>query len=115
MTLIASECPRIDINYGKRKLLQEITIKSFILCKGPEYAKTLTKLETDLTIDMMANALWKDWKFKAYNFNTLGAPPSCGLLHPLLKVRSEFRQIFLEMRPYVKNKENSFTTSKCFE
>uniref|UniRef100_D3TMA3 phenylalanine--tRNA ligase n=1 Tax=Glossina morsitans morsitans TaxID=37546 RepID=D3TMA3_GLOMM len=89
--------PNLVTEYKKRKLLQEITIKSFILCKGPEYAKTLTKLETDLTIDMMANALWKDLKFKAYNFNALGAPPSCGNLHPLLKVRGEFRQIFFEM------------------
>lgn len=27
----------------------------------------------------------------------LGVPPSSGFLHPLLKVRAEFRQIFLEM------------------
>lgn len=26
-----------------------------------------------------------------------GQPPECGHLHPLLKVRSEFREIFLEM------------------
>ncbi|EEC08963.1 phenylalanyl-tRNA synthetase alpha chain, putative [Ixodes scapularis] len=27
----------------------------------------------------------------------MGVPPDCGHLHPLLKVRSEFRQIFFEM------------------
>lgn len=83
--------------YKKRKLLQEITTKSFILSKGPEFSTTLTKLETDLTVDMLASGLWKDLKFKAYNFDALGAPPTRGHLHPLLKVRTEFRQIFLEM------------------
>lgn len=83
--------------YKKRKLLQEITIKSFILSKGPEFSTTLTKLETDLTVEMLTSGLWKDLKFKAYNFDALGAPPTRGHLHPLLKVRTEFRQIFLEM------------------
>jgi len=84
-------------DYKKRKLLQEIVTKSFILTKGPEFSLTLTKLETDLTVDMLASGLWKDLKFKAYNFDALGAPPECGHLHPLLKVRTEFRQIFIEM------------------
>lgn len=83
--------------YKKRKLLQEVTTKSFILSKGPEFSTTLTKLETDLTVEMLASGLWKDLKFKAYNFDALGAPPTRGHLHPLLKVRTEFRQIFLEM------------------
>lgn len=40
---------------------------------------------------------WKDKHFKDYNFESLGGAVDCGHLHPLLKVRSEFRQIFLEM------------------
>lgn len=40
---------------------------------------------------------WKKLPFKAYNFSALGLPPACGHLHPLLKVRSQLRQIFLEM------------------
>ena len=40
---------------------------------------------------------WKDKHFKEYNFNALGVMPHCGHLHPLLKVRAEYRQIFLEM------------------
>jgi len=35
--------------------------------------------------------------FKKYNFQTLGTPLKGGHLHPLLKVREEFRHIFLEM------------------
>lgn len=84
-------------DYKKRKLLQETTIKSFILRKGPEFATTLTKLETDLTMDMLTSGLWEQLKFKSYNFDALGAAPTRGHLHPLLKVRTEFRQIFLEM------------------
>lgn len=83
--------------YKKRKLLQEVVTKSFIISKGPEFSTTLKKLETDLTVEMLANGLWADLKFKAYNFDALGVPPDCGQLHPLLKVRTEFRQIFLEM------------------
>lgn len=30
-------------------------------------------------------------------YSISGQPPECGHLHPLLKVRSEFREIFLEM------------------
>ncbi|XP_040153845.1 phenylalanine--tRNA ligase alpha subunit [Anopheles arabiensis] len=83
--------------YKKRKILEESVTKSFVLSKGPEFATTLKKLETDLTVEMLASGLWKDLKFKAYNFDALGAPPGRGQLHPLMKVRTEFRQIFLEM------------------
>lgn len=84
-------------DYKKRKLLQEVVTKSFVISKGSEFSTTLTKLETDLTVDMLSGGLWEGLKFKAYNFDSLGAPPDCGQLHPLMKVRSEFRQIFLEM------------------
>lgn len=83
--------------YKKRKLIQEIVVKSFLLKKGPEFSLELKKLETDLTTEMLMSGNWKDLKFKEYNFDALGVPPECGYLHPLLKVRSEFRQIFLEM------------------
>uniref|UniRef100_A0A2K5F3Z0 Phenylalanine--tRNA ligase alpha subunit n=1 Tax=Aotus nancymaae TaxID=37293 RepID=A0A2K5F3Z0_AOTNA len=40
---------------------------------------------------------WQDRPFKPYNFLAQGVLPDSGHLHPLLKVRSQFRQIFLEM------------------
>ena len=40
---------------------------------------------------------WKTMQFKPYNFNSLGMPLQAGHLHPLMKVREEMRQIFLEM------------------
>jgi phenylalanyl-tRNA synthetase alpha chain len=40
---------------------------------------------------------WQTAQFKQYNFEAAGAPPLGGALHPLLKVRDEFRNIFFEM------------------
>jgi phenylalanyl-tRNA synthetase alpha chain len=40
---------------------------------------------------------WKTQTFKQYNFNATGIPPQGGHLHPLMKVREEFRHIFFEM------------------
>ncbi|XP_053693925.1 phenylalanine--tRNA ligase alpha subunit [Sabethes cyaneus] len=87
----------IKNEYKKRKILIESVTKSFVLSKGPEFSTSLKKLETDLTVEMLASGIWKDLKFKPYNFDALGVPPERGQLHPLMKVRSEFRQIFLEM------------------
>lgn len=81
----------------KRKLLQEIIIKSYIIKKGSEFSTSHIKQETDLTSDMIYSGSWKEKTFKPYNFSALGIPPDCGHRHPLMKVRSEFRQIFLEM------------------
>lgn len=40
---------------------------------------------------------WKQQTFKEYNFDAMGIPPVRGHLHPLMKVRAQYRQIFLEM------------------
>jgi phenylalanyl-tRNA synthetase alpha chain len=40
---------------------------------------------------------WKEKSFKPYNFAALGAHTPSGALHPLNKVRHEFRNIFFEM------------------
>ena len=40
---------------------------------------------------------WKGASFKQYNFAAAGQPTEGGALHPLLKVREEFRQIFFDM------------------
>lgn len=87
----------IKNDYKKRKLMIENVIKSFIISKGPEFTTVLKKLETDLTTDMMSSGAWKDLKFKDYNFEALGAPPAAGHLHPLLKVRTEVVDIFVQM------------------
>ena len=81
----------------KRKLIKEVSSKSYILTKGPKFTLDSQKPETDLTAQMIKDGSWKEKTFKAYNFNSLGTPLACGHLHPLMKVRSAYRQIFLEM------------------
>ena len=83
--------------YKKRKLIQEVTEKSYILSKGDNFSLNISKAETELTPEMIASGSWKTANFKSYNFNALGISPPGGCLHPLLKVRAEYRQIFLEM------------------
>ncbi|KAL1377710.1 hypothetical protein pipiens_014355 [Culex pipiens pipiens] len=87
----------VKAEYKKRKILTEVVTKSFVLSKGADFSTSLKKLETDLTVEMLASGIWKDLKFKPYNFEALGVPPERGHMHPLMKVRTEFRQIFLEM------------------
>ncbi|KAL7988343.1 hypothetical protein Chor_007262 [Crotalus horridus] len=81
----------------KRKLLAEVTIKTYWVKKGSAFSTTIAKQETDLTPEMITSGSWRDLKFKSYNFEALGIMPESGHLHPLLKVRTQFRQIFLEM------------------
>lgn len=99
-------------DYKKRKLIQEVTVKSFLLKKGSEFTTTVSKLEAELTPEMISTGTWKNSKFKPYNFDACGQIIDGGNLHPLLKVRSEFRQIFLEMgfteMPTNNYVENSF-------
>ena len=81
----------------KRKLIKMHKIVSFKISKGPEFALEIQKEETDLTADMLSSGNWKTAKFKPYNFKALGSDQNAGALHPLNKVRHEFRQIFFEM------------------
>lgn len=81
----------------KRKLCQEVVIKSFYVTKGSSFTTRIQKPETDLTAQMIQDGSWKTKTFKDYNYKALGVPPPSGHLHPLMKVRSVYRQIFLEM------------------
>eukprot|EP01135_Chromosphaera_perkinsii_P000619 Nk52_evm22s136 gene=Nk52_evmTU22s136 len=81
----------------KRKLIVSSTKKVLTVTKGADFTLNLQKAETDLTAEMIANGSWKDKKFKEYNFDSLGVMPHCGHLHPLQKVRTRFRESFLNM------------------
>lgn len=87
----------VKAEYKKRKLLQEVVVKSYILCKGPEFSLTLTKLEADLTAEMLLSGALKTKTFKPLNLDALGAELSHGTLHPLMKMKTEITQIFLDM------------------
>uniref|UniRef100_A0A7S0RKF5 phenylalanine--tRNA ligase n=1 Tax=Pyramimonas obovata TaxID=1411642 RepID=A0A7S0RKF5_9CHLO len=81
----------------KRKLISAMTEKFFKVGKGAKFALEKVKLATDLTQDMIIKGTWKQTQFKEYNFNAKGQPPAGGHVHPLLKVRKEFREIFISM------------------
>ncbi|ROT36785.1 phenylalanyl-tRNA synthetase alpha chain [Sodiomyces alkalinus F11] len=89
--------PKIISELKKRKLVKTQKVISFKIRKGPEFALEIKKEETDLTVDMITSGAWKTADFKPYNFKALGAVQNAGALHPLNKVRHEFRQIFFEM------------------
>ncbi|OQV24531.1 Phenylalanine--tRNA ligase alpha subunit B [Hypsibius exemplaris] len=97
-------------DFKKRNLVDKRDITIFLVSKGPDFTTNVSKAEADLTVEMLTKDAWKEKKFKDYNFEALGAPPAAGYFHPLMKVRSEFRQIFLEMG-FVEMPTNNFVES----
>ena len=82
---------------AKRKLVTQLKWSTFKVGKGPKYALQRKRQATDLTADMIQKGTWKGEDFKEYNFSALGRIPEGGYLHPLLKVRTQFRKIFTSM------------------
>lgn len=97
-------------NLTKRKLVISSVQKTFMITKGSKFSLTVKKPVVNVTSEMLLGGSWKDYEFKPLNFNALGAPTNGGYLHPLLKVRSEFREIFLEMG-FEEMPTNSFVES----
>ncbi|KAI8998421.1 tRNA synthetases class II core domain (F)-domain-containing protein [Gaertneriomyces semiglobifer] len=81
----------------KQKHVSPVKITSYRVKKGAHFTTVIAKEETDITEEMLKSGEWKTATFKQYNFNAAGVQPQCGALHPLLKVREEYRQIFLEL------------------
>ncbi|KAJ3142560.1 hypothetical protein HK100_001384 [Physocladia obscura] len=90
---------KIMTDYKKRKLIDRKKLSSYSVAKGPKFTTTIEKEETDITHEMISSGEWKNVQFKKYNFSpgVTGGAPRGGHLHPLMKVREEFRQIFLEL------------------
>lgn len=80
-----------------RKLIVPQTWKGYSVKKGPNYAPQRKKVVTDLTRENLQSGEWKEIEFKEYNYSAKGQPLEGGSLHPLLKVRSQIKQIFLCM------------------
>ncbi|AYU81639.1 phenylalanyl-tRNA synthetase alpha chain, putative [Leishmania donovani] len=82
----------------KRKLAAMEAKKVFVYTKGAAYApERAAKAVGDLTREMLVDGSWKNRQFKEYNFSAQGAEVGGGALHPLLKVRQEFREILMEL------------------
>lgn len=88
---------KVLADYRKRKLVTQTKVITYTVTKGEKYAKEMPVEVTDLTADMLASGDWKTANFKPYNFNALGASQNAGALHPLNKVRKEFRDIFFNL------------------
>jgi len=81
----------------KRKLVHFSKSKIWAVSKGAKYATERKKLATDLTPEMLRTGDWKTEEWKDYNFNAKAPVATCGALHPLLKVRTIFREILMHM------------------
>jgi phenylalanyl-tRNA synthetase alpha chain len=80
----------------KRKLVEIIKKNCYEIKKGENFGIS-EDFETELTSQMIEKNEFHSLSFKKYNFNSLGTFPSTGALHPLLRIREEFKRIFLEM------------------
>jgi len=81
----------------KRKLVSLVTIKSFKVTPGESFSQFGQKAASDITHEMLVQGTWDKTVFKPVNIAAGGLVPAGGALHPLLKVRTMFREIFLEM------------------
>ncbi|KAJ8500685.1 hypothetical protein OPV22_011237 [Ensete ventricosum] len=82
---------------SKRKLIVKQTWRGYTLRKGSKYVSKRKKAATDLTREHLQRGDWKDIEFKEYNLNAQGQPIQIGYLQPLLEVREEIQNIFLQM------------------
>jgi phenylalanyl-tRNA synthetase alpha chain len=97
----------------KRALVGAVTYKAMTLGKGPHFnLNGPRELARDLTHEMLMDDSWQTQAFKSMNKEALGQVPESGALHPLLKARTEYRQVFLEMgfqeMPTARYVESSF-------
>ena len=82
----------------KRKLYQVKNQIYYTITKGTEFSDKIKVLKFDLTMDDIVSGNWKDPKdFKAMNLNSKGNTLDNGGLHPLMKMRTAFREILVEM------------------
>ncbi|GAA5836593.1 hypothetical protein JCM3766R1_006964 [Sporobolomyces carnicolor] len=100
----------------KRKLVEKKKTFYYSVEKGPHFSTTVQKLETDLTVELLNSGAWENAAFKKYNFEAEGVDTNSGALHPLMKVREEFRNIFFEMG-FTEMPTNRFVESSfwCFD
>jgi len=88
----------LDNLIRKRKLIKKETWKTYTVSKGVSFTLKRKKIQSDLTKEMLLDGSWRTAEFKKYNLVPgAGARQTGGHLHPLLKVREQFRNIFLQL------------------
>lgn len=80
----------------RRRLVVRKKSVVFTATRGPIFSDN-TAYTTELTSKMVVDGSYRGMVFKPYNFCSTGNMPQCGSLHPLMKVREEFKRIFVEM------------------
>jgi len=82
----------------KRKMIVATSITIFYTKPSQAFTLDVIQKAAEITAEMINKGTWKNMSFKPLNLSGVsGAPASGGHLHPLLKVRSEIRQIMLLM------------------
>jgi len=81
----------------KRKLCKRVETVYWVVSRGGGWMKERKKKAADLTKEMLDSGSWETSSFRSYNFQTVGEKVGGGYLHPLLKVRAEFRKILMQM------------------
>ncbi|OIR58301.1 MAG: phenylalanyl-tRNA synthetase alpha subunit [Amphiamblys sp. WSBS2006] len=90
-------CEKTHAQLRKRKLLVERKRKTFNVKKGELFSQEVTQGEKEITKEMLVSREWEKLSFKEYNYDALGKRERKGGLAPLMKMRDEFREIFLQM------------------
>jgi len=81
----------------KRKLIAQTNTTAFHVTKTDNFASAAGKMG-EFTSEMLHAGTWQQHEFKSFNFsNASGAKSMGGALHPLMKVRTEIRNIMLHM------------------
>ncbi|KAH9411067.1 tRNA synthetase class II [Ordospora pajunii] len=80
----------------RRKLVYKKKNVVLIATKGPMFFEASSYV-TELTAGMVQSGSYKNAVFKNYNFDTRGSAPQSGSLHPLMKMRDDFKRIFVGM------------------
>jgi len=93
-----AEVPKeVQDDLKKRKLLKTVSLLEFNVTKGAKFTTKRKKKVAVLTPEMLKSGEWAEVEFKPINLMARGPELVPGTRHPLMKVRTEIRQILLEM------------------
>jgi phenylalanyl-tRNA synthetase alpha chain len=93
-----------------QKYITVDVVKYFDIKPAGNFEVGLVSQEKDLTTDLLKEDKYQKVQFKKFNYNSFGKEPSNGALHPLLRVRTQFREILLELG-FQEMPTNSFVES----
>uniref|UniRef100_A0A6V0KF54 phenylalanine--tRNA ligase n=1 Tax=Zooxanthella nutricula TaxID=1333877 RepID=A0A6V0KF54_9DINO len=80
----------------KRKLAAQVSTTSYKVTKSENFGDR-REVVAEMTSELIQKGTWKDVQFKALNLNASGIRNRGGALHPLMKVRTEVRNVLLLM------------------